>query len=270
MGSRLENVPGFPSDHVLGQGFGIALHRTIRPPHRNLTSRHGVDLERENVFGIEDTWTRILNTNSVPWRSICHLESTFTDGSVTFGTGWLSAPDTVITAAHNIYLPESRSWAKHVRVVAGRNEDVGFAETYAVNIHILDGWASHSAPERDLGAIKLANKDFGYGPGWFGFASLTDDQINAAPPLQSAGYPFETRPFASMWYDAGRGFVDSDEFLGYYVDTEGGQSGAPVFFTYAGDQRLVAAIHVYGGSTSNLGLRITPAIYDQILAWNSG
>ncbi|MEQ9124137.1 MAG: serine protease, partial [Alphaproteobacteria bacterium] len=103
--------------------------------------------------------------------------------------------------------------------------------------------------------------------GWFGLAVLTDSDLDQAPLIQSAGYPARTKPYGTQWYDAGRAGRYSDGFISYWVDTEEGQSGAPIFFSNAAGQRWVVATHVYSQSHSNLGQRVTEDVFKTISDW---
>ena len=61
-----------------------------------------------------------------------------------------------------------------------------------------------------------------------------------------------------------------DAFIDYMVDTEGGQSGSPVwFYDKRRAQRFVIAIHTTGDFV-NRGLLIKGEIFDTIRAWRAG
>jgi V8-like Glu-specific endopeptidase len=273
LGGCLEKVEGFPTAAALYQGFDA---RVITPTSR-MMQRPGpmvpppplVELHPERHFGEGERWTQITNTAGVPWRCICQLEVTYEDGRSAVGTGWFSAPGTVITAGHNLYIPEVKVGAAHIRIVPGRNGNFGpFGETFAEEVEVSQGWISEGSPEHDYGMIRTNNPVIGNATGWFGCAVLTDQNLGQGPLVQSAGYPNQTRPYGTQWYDAGRAKRQSAAFIGYRVDTEEGQSGAPVFFTNASGQRWVVAIHVYSDASSNLGLRITEDIFARIQSWS--
>ena len=49
--------------------------------------------------------------------------------------------------------------------------------------------------------------------------------------VNNAGYPYEAnKPYGTLWYNAGRVRKMEKAFIEYMVDTEGGQSGSPVYF----------------------------------------
>jgi V8-like Glu-specific endopeptidase len=274
LGGVLEPVPGFAGNEAMSQGFG-ARHldsNSALSPNWQLDPGAAGDLalKPQRRFNEGHRWTQVEDTASVPWRSICQLEMTYSDGRSAVGSGWFSAADTVITAGHNLYIPETGASAQQIRVVPGRNGQLGpFGETFGETFEVAQGWVDHGAPEHDYGMIKLVDKTIGTRTGWFGYAVFSDGDLAQSPLVQSAGYPNETRPFATQWYDAGRAKRMSDAFLSYRVDTEEGQSGAPVFFSNGQGQRWVVAIHVYNDALSNLGLRITDEIFRKIAGWSA-
>ncbi len=284
LGGRLEPVPGFDSRTAMTHGFkstlitsgmrgGIRAGRAaLWQEERSDRAVDDGDFVAESQFGVGQPWVRIHNTSVVPWRCICHLEITYGSGRQALGSGWLSGPDTVITAGHNVFSAEGDGWATGIRVVPGRNSDLApYDETYARRIDALPGWVDSQGQERafDLGVIKTGDASIGYRTGWFGHAVFTDGDFAHSQLIQSAGYPAITKPFATQWYDAGRVTDFSAEFLAYRIDTEPGQSGSPIFFTNNEGQRWVVATHVYGRNSANLGRRITDRIFDVIAAWTA-
>ena len=279
LGGVLEQVPGFDSSvaftHGLGPGSGVReLARAACPwlPERCLIpsgQRDVAGLRPESVFSVGDAWVQLHDTSRVPFRCICHLEITYEGGATAIGSGWLAGPDTVITAGHNVLNAEIRQWAQHIRVVPGRNGGTTgpYGESYGVYADALEGWKKKFDPDNDLGMLKIADKGLGSSTGWFGFAVFTNADLDQHPLIQSAGYPSLTRPYGTQWYDAGRAVRYSSAFLAYRVDTEEGQSGAPVFFTNNDGQRWVVATHVYGHTKTNLGRRVTDDTFDAIKTW---
>lgn len=277
LGGRLENTPGLDPGIAMSHGMGAKLISSIG---RTMRSRSPVESVEEDAsrpaikpelhFNEETDWTLVTTTSVIPWRCICHLEVTFPDGRTAIGTGWLSGPDTVITAGHNVFFPGAGGWAKQIRIIPGRDGSFApFGETHGRNADVLPGWISSngSEPRFDLGVIKTNDTAVGVKTGWFGYTVLTDSDLFNSPLIHSAGYPDKSKPFATQWVDAGRVTEFSAEMLEYRIDTEEGQSGSPIFIRDQVDQRLVVAIHVYGKSSANLGLRITDPIFDAILSW---
>lgn len=279
LGGVLENIPGFRTSDAMTDGFVPAIGRVemqdwvyqseIRSgPLQTPADGHG-QLRPEAKFNLGEPWVPVPDTAQVPFRCICHLEITYEGGSTATGSGWLAGPDTIVTAGHNVLNGQMNRWASEIRIVPGRNGGASgpFGDTYAKSADALEEWKTDFDPAFDLGVIKTADPNLGLATGWFGFASFTDDDLNQSPLIQSAGYPNQTKPRGTQWYDAGRAGRYSDAFMSYRLDTEEGQSGAPIFFTNNQGQRWVVATHVYGANNANLGRRVDNQIFKTISGW---
>ncbi len=117
---------------------------------------------------------------------------------------------------------------------------------------------------------EVAQEALGARLGYFGLKSYTAAEEEGAKLLfvNNAGYPKEpNKPYGTLWYNAGRISKWAKEFVEYMVDTEGGQSGSPIyFFDEKKQQRYVVAIHTTGDFV-NRGLRITPTVFETIRRW---
>lgn len=130
-------------------------------------------------------------------------------------------------------------------------------------------WGTAPIPENrmyDIGMVRLT-KPLGARIGWFGVGTYRDAQL-ANMIVNNAGYPAD-KPLGTQWFNAGRILKVQPNTLTYGLDTEPGQSGSPIFQFTADSQRIVVAVHAYGDSGENIGIRITNDLYDQIAAWVS-
>lgn len=264
-GGLLESVDGFVTTRAVTEGYRslvtpLRLLSSITGKARNLPVAVGstAHYRRESAHGTDDR-VEVANTERAPWRSICHLEVTFTTGKVSYATGWFIGPRTVVTAGHALVDPNSRAWASEVLVVPGRRGDFApFGHDTATSIDVDRRWYDEGKEAYDVGAVFLPDHKLGETVGWFGVAAPSDADLSQKPLINNAGYPVESsKPFGTLWYNAGR-IVDFDPaFLYYMVDTAEGQSGSPVFFRKHNDQRLVLAVHTYGGDDRNKGRRVT-------------
>jgi len=162
-------------------------------------------------------------------------------------------------------------------VIPGRNgvsAPYGFHRTS--NWKAAPGWPDPKSPELDYAAIFLpearipplpTDPALGDKLGYFGLEIL-DEKSNERLLVNNAGYPFEPRrPFGTLWYNAGRINSFEKDFLTYLIDTQGGQSGSPVFvYREESRQRRVVAIHTTG-YFPNRGIRITQSVFDQLTDW---
>jgi V8-like Glu-specific endopeptidase len=268
LGGTIEKIPGFDMSRIMTGGlFGPGRSSLqVSPP---LKREPGP--QTELAFGEGPDWTPVPDTSGVPWRSICHLTIRFA-GATAQGTGWFVSQDTIITAGHNIYDPRF-GWAEAVTITPGKNgatvDPYGFL--YAVKGDVHPKWIESKGADltADLAYLKINDPAIGKRLGWFGLRVLTDAEIRESPLIiHSAGYP-AVKPRGTQWVDASRiGDFDAQHIY-YRLDTWGGNSGAPIFATFSDGQRQVVASHSHGTAdrTSNAGVRITDAIFDQIEAW---
>jgi glutamyl endopeptidase len=298
-GGSPESVPGFDLFRAVTAGFETkrVAGATIvaSQPDGGFFSQGGGSSDQifvgspaakpENVIGA-DNRTRIADTAMTPWRSICHLEVEYDVGPVSMATGFLVGPVTVITAAHVLFDRRLYGWnkprrAKRVRVLPGRNGTLApYGYIVSDQFDLLPEWTAPDAnetkaPAFDFGAIQLPSKEveaatLGSRLGYFGLKSYTAAEEASVKLLfiNNAGYPKEPdKPYGTLWYNAGRVSEWKDTYVEYMVDTEGGQSGSPIYlFDEMSKQRYVVAIHTTGDFI-NRGLRITPGVFETIRKW---
>jgi len=117
----------------------------------------------------------------------------------------------------------------------------------------------------DVGAIILPNA-FAGPPGNFGCTRVPSDSELDSLLVALLGYPVGVAP-QTMWGDQGFLIGVSPIQIYYDIETEGGMSGGPVFYT-EGDLRYIVGIHNYGGSSlGNYATRLTEPIKGAIESW---
>jgi V8-like Glu-specific endopeptidase len=264
-GGELEIVPGYRSKHAMVAGldgvYTMARNgSTDVPDNANETVFYDPYDDREQIF----------NTAQVPWRAICHLEIQRSDGSVAVGTGWFASPSMVVTAGHN-YLDHNRDTvATAIFVTAGHDGTTSppFPPTPAVDVYVPPEWERQADPSYDYALLRVTDASIGNRTGYFGFSEVHDEVLDQGVLVNLAGYPID-KPFATMWYSAGRLFHASSSLAAHRIDTEGGFSGAPLVFK-SGEQRVVVGMHIQGDSSStsrghNLAVRIAGTFYDHLV-----
>lgn len=221
----------------------------------------------EVVLGFDDR-VQVVPTLDYPWRCICMLRVTAADGTQWFGTGWLAGPRLVVTAGHVVHIAERGGWVREIEVIpASDGGSRPFGSTVSRRFRSVAGWVRDQEPGLDYGAILLPD-DAAYGDrlGFFGIASVEDAAL-AGSTVQLSGYPAD-KPTGTQWHHA-REILRLEPTLLYYdIDTAGGQSGAPVWAEFNG-RRYVVGIHRGGHVTGNSAVRLTDAVYDNIIAWNA-
>src|SRR5262249_50618952 len=142
------------------------------------------------------------------------------------GTGWLAAPNLVVTAGHCVFMHNQGGWATGVEIRPARNGDYlpyEFTSTLALSVA---GWVNDKQPASDYGAFVLSNHDAATTPGYYGYAVLPDSQISNEL-INVVGYPVD-KERGTMWGHARvLSSATTDELI-YLNDTYGGMSGSPV------------------------------------------
>lgn len=200
----------------------------------------------EKVCGNDDR-VPINNTLDFPYKCIAALYITDQNGKRWVGSGFFIGPKCVITAGHVVFpgrFPDRR-WAREINVVPGQNRNIGpFGSQVSRRFCSVKGWTNTNGdgnPDYDYGAIilpdaTLYNKiraHFGY-------------QVNNNPgTLNNSGYPAD-KPRGTQWFNAGPVSRISPRRFFYMIDTEGGQSGSPVWIN-SGSNRVSVGVHARGG-----------------------
>ncbi|RLV54927.1 hypothetical protein D9V41_14005 [Aeromicrobium phragmitis] len=240
------------------------------PPVR---SSQGSGIGINGVIGSDDR-TRVANTTVYPYSAMVQLEVVF-DGEGFICSGFMISADTVGTAGHCIHegatdtqgleLGTVGEFAEQVIAYPGRDGDyLPYGSCLGVELYISGGWGNGSYVAYDYGAIKL-DCEVGNVTGTLGYTTRT------ASNAVLAGYPGDKTPYATLWQDYG----DVSKFaLGtryeYAIDTFGGQSGGPVYYSPRDcNGSCAVGIHAYGLAQSNTGTAISTVdgSFDNFSAW---
>lgn len=223
-------------------------------------------LIQETVLGTDDR-RRISNTRLYPWRTMCYLEITAADGRRYIGSGNFIGPHTVMTAGHCVYMHRHGGWVRRIKVVPGANATVEpFGSATGTRFCSVTGWTRSRSPNYDYGAIILGSNTLGRRVGWIGFAALSWLNLIRLR-VNNSGYPGD-KPRKTQWWNCNRVVFVASRRLYYLNDTAGGQSGSPVW-RYKSGRRHQVAIHAYGGTSSNSGVRITTPVFNNMKKWKS-
>lgn len=279
LGGVLENVPGLGVSRVMagpyGRNPGARQHAPSgRPAAGEPAAGPESGPRLELAFGEDYDWTWVPDASKPPWRSICHLELVFAHGRNGHGTGWFVDETTIITAAHNVHNPRAgRVTGMGVRPglnLGGAGLEIG---AFGVEADVHPNWVgSIGTPDQqlfDIAYVKIDDPSIGRFLGAFGLRVLTDHELaHGNLIVHSSGYPATKVP-GSQWVDASRLSGFSANHVFYRLDTEIGNSGAPIFAAFANGQRQVIACHTHGTKDggSNAGLRITDEIFDLVESW---
>lgn len=227
-------------------------------------------------------WQEVSATEAsqLPYAAIASLRLhivTSTKTQVFFaGTGWFIAPNAVVTAAHVTDVEKAWntvaspvSW--HIEAVPGLARGARpFGETWALRVVRHPQWSGISASDFDVAAVIVtplaaAGNQFLRAEPWPATAL-------EAPTVSVAGYPFAQFRGETPVRHEGPVRVREGNCLFYDIDTEDGQSGAPVLFD-AGGSRPVTVVGIHsagqGLGTSSLArsLNVGVALRSELLEW---
>lgn len=222
--------------------------------------------------GDPDDRNLVENTKDFPWKSICLLKLFSAENKlIGTGTGWFVGPNTIITAAHNLYDPDENEITEKITLIpgcAGEQEPFQSISIDHTHFRIPSGFIEKETIEMDYAAIILPNNLFKVKMGFFGLACLYSKSLKNLS-VKISGYPGEKVPANMQWYHQGRiASIDDNGFsLGYTIDTSPGQSGSPVWYENDEGEYHVVGIHSEGYYHKNFAIRFTERVFDQILEW---
>jgi V8-like Glu-specific endopeptidase len=167
-----------------------------------------------------------------------------------WGTASLLGARTIMTASHVV--PWGSSNWKALFVPAyydGASVHGAWAASWVTDAH---GYSSHAQGD-DMAVMRL-DVPLGNNLGWFGFRTYDDDWEDQSV-WTLPGYPWDKDSGNRPWLHLNFPIIDDDNDgagveLEYQADTEGGQSGAPVFAWFSGSPDVVGT---HSGGEDNFG-----------------
>lgn len=235
------------------------------------TSRPKISLT-QSLLTDGDRRTEINDPSLMPWQMICLLKIRCKDGIDHIGTGWIAGPRLIITAGHCLYHDGILSgWADHIEVLPGHIDGASGKTYISARMETTTEWLYKGDENFDIGAIFLS-EDIENLYGSFSVGSYPD-QFFQDRLVNISGYP-ATRYGDIQLHHENRVNSVTRTKLYYDVDTEGGQSGSPIWI-YEDDNLenpVVVGVHSYGAGNSqigNSGVRINSKIYELITKWKT-
>jgi V8-like Glu-specific endopeptidase len=195
------------------------------------------------------------------------------------GTGWFVTPVNVVTAAHVTNVGEAWnrvsapvSW--HLEVIPGfAGDQRPFGTFWASNVVRHPLWTGRPTTSHDIAIVKVAPSNGAPFPAQHCLQPIADViSASSQPQVTVVGYPHVVDSGSTPTFASGPVRMVEAPLCFYDIDTEDGQSGAPVMTSVSGAVgALVAAIHSGGqgsGSTSlsnalNAGL----CLRQELVAW---
>ncbi|MEB6226448.1 trypsin-like peptidase domain-containing protein [Mammaliicoccus sciuri] len=230
-----------------------------------------VEKEINGVETIIDTDDRkIVNDISrTPNKSIVYIKTFLYDNSYYRGTGFIIDDYAVLTAAHVITAENKNEKIKDIYIYAGYKFDNSSEETARViKSYVLADWINNPNINHDM-ALLILDKPLGK---TFEKLNIIDRAL-IGEVINTIGYPGkdngEVRK-GNQYYSSGKIVKVTNNNIFYDLDTEGGQSGSPIF----NENKEVIAIHTNGFDKRNsykfnLGLRLTSNNIETINEWKN-
>ncbi|UNT96706.1 trypsin-like peptidase domain-containing protein [Allobaculum mucilyticum] len=197
-----------------------------------IEQRGGIELfsddnDPDAVIGSDDR-EKVANTKIHPYSAVAWLSVRREDGTYNSLTGFLVAPDTVVTNAHGVYNSDTRAWAKKIEVYPGVNDHIahlGSAVATVAAMHPMYLSGNRINQDYDLAVLKL-NKSFGSEVSTLSLST----GLSLNQRLTVLGYPADKavdKKF-SQYKSVGIAYDLTTEQFKHNADTFGGSSGSPM------------------------------------------
>ena len=176
----------------------------------------------DGIIGI-DNRVRITNTTDSPYRNVCYVESTFSDGFFCRASGVLVYFDVVLTCGHCVYSSEHGGFAKSVKVIPAMNGEnsAPLGTAYALGASIGQSWIDNKELNGDWAIVDL-DKSFST---WQLFGYYNDIYSQLGTSVTSIGYPKQEGFRFYMYSDTNSITYATEYQYSTLCDMSEGQSG---------------------------------------------
>jgi V8-like Glu-specific endopeptidase len=218
-----------------------------------------------------DTREKVPNADTVksPYSAVCNLTINWSDGTKTYGTGFLISDTRVVTTAHCMYNRKTGATAKSIIVAPGdRVSGHPYGTKTAKSFHYPDEYETSSYPKNyDYGYMELSSA-FAGSPATL---KLSTDYDRSFTNMKATIIGFDMYT-AQMYRQTEKIEYASSTQLFHRMDTLGGMSGSPVLDSnnkvvginaYSIDGQLPPGNIDYGETDGyNQATRITKSVYN--------
>lgn len=233
---------------------------------------------------VSDTDERkpVDNSSVLPWARICSLEYYDEEASIwaPMGTGWIAAPQLVVTAGHCLFHPKRTSERLgKIRVIPGRHED-NFPFGAQESTDFKAAWEELGVEKddrHDYGAI-FVPKPWPAKLGTFRQMKIADPNELVGQKVNVGGYPGDFGLGMGQKQYRHEDMVTrvADGRVYYKTDSSKGQSGSPIFVAQhpGDDSPQVVGVHSDGFAKDaaedekvNSGPLLAQDVAGQIVTW---
>lgn len=203
----------------------------------------------ESIIG-GDGRSEIGATTNFPARAIGQIEGTDDLAGSYTCTGWLIDANTILTAGHCVYPPDTvpGNLAETTEFFPGRDGTTDpYGSCFGTQAFAPTAWTQDYNEYNDWAVVHL-DCSIGDTVGWFGFFSVGGKRALRHLPARVQGYPGDMA-FGTMWGMGDRIEASQKKMVFYDIDTFGGQSGSPVYYNLSEcGGPCGMAIHAYGNN----------------------
>ena len=210
------------------------------------------------IFGYDDR-VQVTNTTSSPYYGIARLVITYTDNTSTTGTGYLVAPNVMLTAGHCCFSSSSSAPISSFTAYLGQNGTYVPMTAYLSYYYVCANFTSFSGEDKDDYAIMVLSSSPGNTTGWFGL-SYQNNMFFVTNPFTITGYPVD-KSSGTMWTASGAITECSTYVLSHIIDCYAGQSGSPIYMS-----NVAYGILVSENAVENRCRRMTQEVFDWLVA----
>ncbi len=220
----------------------------------------------------KDGRQKVEVTTKYPYSCFGQASISF-NGSQYGGSGVLVGPHHVLTAAHNLYDLQKKSWTDSFDIYCGLNGAAApYGKAKGVRAYVPTEYVTYEDKNYDI-ALVILDRSVGLQVGWLGCLFTANKDAFAERPVHITGYPGD-KGFKSMWSMSYPVKKVENEKIFYDIDTYGGQSGSPIWLHMEtqkmNNSPVVAGIHTHGEGKygeGNSGIRLTEYKFKKIMGW---
>ena len=212
-----------------------------------------LDKVEEKIIG-KDNRVKITNTNKKPYTAIARLRFYLPcEGYWYVGTGTMVSKNKMLTAGHCLYCQKHRTWAQKFEFWFGYNSKKGTSYyKYSSGSWLwIDKHYANGNSDYDFGVIVFP-KNIGTKTGYMKPLWQKANSYYTKNTFKVAGYPSGV----NLCYCKGKVKIVDANHIKYTMDTEGGESGGPVY----NSSNQIVAIHYGGSYTWNYAHRLSKRV----------
>lgn len=171
----------------------------------------------------------VTNTTDSPYRNVCQLTVTYSDGSVAVASGTLVYFNVLLTAGHVVY-SHGHGWATRIDVTPGRKgRELPLGSTWATSMTTSNNWINDRNYDYDWAIVDLKDSF----STWQLYACYQSPNVATGRTVQAIGYPGE-KGIYYMYEDSSTIVGATDLHFDSLYDSMHGESGGAVIDTKTG------------------------------------